>query len=552
MDARLTAYLEALEVRSGSAPDGPSVTNASPDVSFRKQVRTAGLLWRVGTLVAAHLMDIGLLLASWGFVGYSVLSGRVENASLAAWALCLASTVPLRLATCWLTGVIAVGLSGLLKQRLLVGAIRIDPDFMRGKGAGELLGEVLETEAIERLGTSGGIEILLAALELLLVPFLLLWGAAPGLEIALLEIWIILSLILIGANTRRRIAWTNIRLTLTHRLVEKMSAHRTRMVQQPPSQWHSEEDREVRGYAASSELLDRSTAIIEGGLSRAYVVASLAALAPSFFGGGATLGKQAVTFGAILFAAAALERLTFGFSRGAAAWVAWSAIKPMFDSGAQPLREDVPELGPPALNKLLQARDLIFTYQGRAEPVVSGCTLTIERGDFLLLEGDSGSGKSTLVALLAGLRKPESGVLLAGGLDRQTLGDQAWRRRIAAAPQYHENHILSAPLSFNLLLGRPYPHSEPDVREAKEVCLELGLGPLLERMPAGLDQMVGETGWQLSQGERSRVFLARALLQGADMVILDESLAALDPENLQQCLECVLRRAKTLLVIAHP
>jgi ATP-binding cassette subfamily B protein len=95
-------------------------------------------------------------------------------------------------------------------------------------------------------------------------------------------------------------------------------------------------------------------------------------------------------------------------------------------------------------------------------------------------------------------------------------------------------------------------HTDDDLREARELCLELGLGPLLERMPAGLDQMVGETGWQLSQGERSRVFLARALLQGADMVVLDESLAALDPENLQQCLECVLRRAGTLLVIAHP
>jgi ABC-type transport system involved in cytochrome bd biosynthesis fused ATPase/permease subunit len=71
-------------------------------------------------------------------------------------------------------------------------------------------------------------------------------------------------------------------------------------------------------------------------------------------------------------------------------------------------------------------------------------------------------------------------------------------------------------------------------------------------MPAGLTEMVGDTGWQLSQGERSRVFLARAILQGAPLVILDESFAALDPETLEQCLECVLRRAPSLLVIAHP
>jgi len=64
--------------------------------------------------------------------------------------------------------------------------------------------------------------------------------------------------------------------------------------------------------------------------------------------------------------------------------------------------------------------------------------------------------------------------------------------------------------------------------------------------------MVGEGGWQLSHGERSRVSIARALLQDASLVILDESFAALDPENLRTALECVLRRARTLMVIAHP
>jgi ABC-type multidrug transport system fused ATPase/permease subunit len=64
--------------------------------------------------------------------------------------------------------------------------------------------------------------------------------------------------------------------------------------------------------------------------------------------------------------------------------------------------------------------------------------------------------------------------------------------------------------------------------------------------------MVGEGGWQLSHGERSRVYVARALLQKADLVILDESFAALDPENLKEALECTLRHAETLMVIAHP
>ena len=402
------------------------------------------------------------------------------------------------------------------------------------------------------MGTSGGLETLKAALELLLVPFVLVWGAAAGLQIALLAGWGILTLILIAANTRRRFAWTKRRLGLTHQLVEKMSAHRTRLAQQSPADWHREEDREIHEYAHVSKGLDRSTAVMEAALARGYVIAALAALAPSFLAGRATLTQQAITVGAVLFAAAALERLAFGLARGAAAWIAWRTMQPMFEAAAQPVRQEVAAGAPSALNKVLQVRDLVYTYPRRAEPVVKGCSLTIERGDFLLLEGGSGSGKSTFAALLAGLREPSSGVILADGLDRQTLGEEAWRRRIAAAPQYHENHILSAPLAFNLLLGRSYPHSQRDIEEARELCQELGLGPLIERMPAGLDQIVGETGWQLSQGERSRIFLARALLQDAGLVVLDENLAALDPENLELCLECLVRRARTLLMIAHP
>jgi ATP-binding cassette subfamily B protein len=80
----------------------------------------------------------------------------------------------------------------------------------------------------------------------------------------------------------------------------------------------------------------------------------------------------------------------------------------------------------------------------------------------------------------------------------------------------------------------------------------LGLGPLLERMPSGLQQLVGEGGWQLSHGERSRVQLARALLQDVDLVLLDESFGALDPENLALALTAARRRARSLVVVAHP
>jgi ABC-type transport system involved in cytochrome bd biosynthesis fused ATPase/permease subunit len=123
---------------------------------------------------------------------------------------------------------------------------------------------------------------------------------------------------------------------------------------------------------------------------------------------------------------------------------------------------------------------------------------------------------------------------------------------VAAAPQFHENHVFTGTFAFNLLMGRRWPAQPEDLQQAEALCRELGLGDLLDRMPAGLQQTVGETGWQLSHGERSRLYIARALLQDTDLVVLDESLAALDPETFAQSLRCVLNRASTLLVIAHP
>ena len=127
----------------------------------------------------------------------------------------------------------------------------------------------------------------------------------------------------------------------------------------------------------------------------------------------------------------------------------------------------------------------------------------------------------------------------------------ALRRRVALAPQFHENHVLMGTLAFNLLMGRGWPPRPADMEEAERVCRALDLGPLLDRMPAGILQLVGETGWQLSHGERSRLYLGRALLQGAELIVLDESFAALDPQTLRDALAYVLEQAPTVLVVAR-
>ena len=73
-----------------------------------------------------------------------------------------------------------------------------------------------------------------------------------------------------------------------------------------------------------------------------------------------------------------------------------------------------------------------------------------------------------------------------------------------------------------------------------------------ESAATGLHQMVGETGWQLSHGEKSRLYIARTLLQGVELVILDESFASLDPETMRVAVRCVLDHAPSVVVVSHP
>jgi ATP-binding cassette subfamily B protein len=291
--------------------------------------------------------------------------------------------------------------------------------------------------------------------------------------------------------------------------------------------------------------------------ARGWLLLVLPALAVPFLDGSATPALLAIGVGGALLGYRALRRLTGGVWHLADAWVAWGQVAPLFCAGGRRERPGRPELvvgrGHDGTDTaVLQAHDLMFHHKARPDPVLNGVSLRIAPGDRLLLEGASGAGKSTLASLLVALRAPQFGLLLVGGLDRRTLGAEGWRRRIASSPQFHENHVITGTFAFNLLMSRPdWPPSTEDVALIEPLCRELGLGPLLARMPGGVMQMVGESGWQLSHGERSRLFLARALLQDASLVVLDESFAALDPDNLRRAVACAPMRAPALLVIAH-
>ncbi len=529
-----------------------------PSASFWRQLTDHGLIRRVGWIITVFFLLYAMEIAGWGMIGHAALDGRLDLGWLIGWGLLVLSLIPLHLLAGWLDAGFALDVGCLLKKRLLAGALRLDLQTIKHQGAGQLLGQVLESQALEALALNGGFSVLVALIECVFAGWILAQGAGGVLHVGLMLAWLLVAVAVCGRYFRNLRRWTLARLDLTHTLVERMVGHKTCLAQEPADRRMAEQDQALDDYLHLSKLSDTALLPIAGGLSRGWLILALLGLAPTFVTQAAGASVMAISLGGILLANRALSSIAAGLSALARATIAWQQVSTLFNAvnrcscsqefltSTQMEAHQDGDQGP-----LLTAKNLVYGYQSQGDPVLKGLDMTINRGDRILLQGASGGGKSTLASLLVGLRQADSGLLLLNGLDHFTLGDN-WHQLASEAPQFHENHILGGTLAFNLLMGRNWPPSEADLAEAKNLCGELGLGELLDRMPSGMQQMVGETGWQLSHGERSRIFLARALLQNSHLTLLDESFAALDPESLEKCLQCAFTRANTLVVIAHP
>jgi ATP-binding cassette subfamily B protein len=503
--------------------------------------------------LAAHLAQYTLFLGSWLLLGQAALAGAVTSGTLAGWAALMAGSALARVTAVRLQAGLAVEAGGRLRRRLLHGALRLDPTRVRREGTGHLLGRVLEAESIEDLAVGGALGGLAASLELGLAALLLAAALGPA-ALGALGAWLAVAAFATRRYFRHRGSWTAARMRLGNDLVEKMAGHRTRAVQQRPESRHDGEEAALAAYDVLGRRSDRWFAVLTVVVPRGWALAG-AVLVAAVAGVSASPALVAAGAAGVFVGFGALTRLGVGLAGLVDAGCAWTRLRPLLpdrsarSQGNAPA--DSPALAAEAGSAVIEARAAGYRYPGRDRAVLRDVTLRVDAGDRVLIQGPSGSGKSTLAAVLSGRCAPTTGELRLHGVERGIVGEAAWRRRVLAVPQAEQNHLILGPLAMNLLLGRCWPAEQGDLRLADEVCRALGLGELLDRMPAGLLQLVGETGWRLSHGERSLVFLARALLQPVDVLVLDETFGAVDPHGLARAARVVAERAPTLMVIQH-
>ncbi|MFF0059081.1 ABC transporter ATP-binding protein [Streptomyces microflavus] len=191
-----------------------------------------------------------------------------------------------------------------------------------------------------------------------------------------------------------------------------------------------------------------------------------------------------------------------------------------------------------------------FGYPGRGgsgEVVLDGVSFTVAPRTVTALVGASGSGKTTLTRLIARFFDVDAGTVRVGGVDVRDQSTAALMEQLSLV--FQDVYLFDDTLIGNIRIGRP----DSDEQEVLEAARLAGVDEIVGRLPDGWETRVGEAGTSLSGGERQRVSIARALLKGAPIVLLDEATAALDPENeayVQRSMDA-LRETSTLLVIAH-
>lgn len=201
-----------------------------------------------------------------------------------------------------------------------------------------------------------------------------------------------------------------------------------------------------------------------------------------------------------------------------------------------------------SLESEISLENIRYSYPGQKEKAIDGVSMNIPRGDAIAFVGESGAGKTTMVDLILGLLEPEDGRIKVDGVDIES-NIRGWQQNIGYIPQ--QIFLLDDSIRRNIAFG--IPDDEIDETKIESAVKAAQLEELIERLPGGLDTVVGERGVLLSGGQQQRIGIARALYDNPRVLIMDEATSALDNITERYVIDAIeqLRGDRTIITIAH-
>ena len=239
----------------------------------------------------------------------------------------------------------------------------------------------------------------------------------------------------------------------------------------------------------------------------------------------------------------ALAKIMFAASGSMLAQTALKRIDTVMNA---PVLEITENPKTPNGNKV-EFNDVSFTYEGADLPALSHVSFVAESGQTVALVGPSGGGKTTAASLIPRFWDVSEGAVKVGGIDVREVDPHVLMEHIAFV--FQNNRLFKTSIIENVRAARPGASRE-EVQKALEAaqCMDI-----IDKLPNGMDTVIGSEGTYLSGGEQQRIALARAILKDAPIVVLDEATAFADPENevLIQKAFATLTKGKTVIMIAH-